>query len=156
MDDKPEFQKRLEPELWLILFHRKASTWWINWLVPGQFKHVTAVGHVGEAGVWLVYSVELRRTRMHVIRDGDQFIAWLAAAIDDGEVLVYQPPADDGKGWRPRFGFWCVTAVKHLLGIGGGALRPDALWRLLLANGAKIIPDGEFHQSQPADGAQSV
>jgi hypothetical protein len=37
----------------------------------------------------------------------------------------------------PQPGFWCTLAMKHLVGISTGALRPDRLWRDCIAAGGK-------------------
>jgi hypothetical protein len=137
----------IEPLHWLVLFHTR-STPWVERLVPGKFKHISALGHVADAGAWVSYSYECGRTRISLIREGEDFWRWYEAASEDAAVLRFPAPPFEHGPWRWRLGLSCVSAVKHLLGVRGGALWPDGLWRLLLANGAEIVTDGKFAEAQ--------
>jgi hypothetical protein len=132
----------VEPKEWLILFHR-TSTPWVSRICWGEFKHVSALAHVPSAGAWVSLSWELGRTRVSLIADGEDFKVWFAAASADADMLRMKAPPFDLGSWRPRIGLTCVSAVKHLLGISGGALRPSSLWRLLIAHGAEIVTHGQ-------------
>lgn len=128
----------VEPREWLVLFHT-TSTPWVDFLVPGKFKHVSALGYVPATETWVSYSYECARTRISLVRGGEDFDRWFAAAAHDAAVLrVPSPPFNEAR-WRPRLGLTCVSAVKHLLGLRSGALLPDGLWRHLAASGAEIV-----------------
>jgi hypothetical protein len=123
------------PQQWLLIFETK-SHWLVERLCPGKFKHVCAAGYVPAIDTWLVYSVDLDGTKFGAFRPGKDFQDWLAIAVVRAGVL--RMPA--GKpGALPWLTFWCVPAIKHLVGIRGGALWPDQLWRYCLANGAEIV-----------------
>lgn len=127
------------PDHWLLIFETK-SHWLVEKLCPGRFKHVCVAGYVAAIDTWVVYSVELDGTKIGAFRPGKDFQDWLAIAVARAGVLkvpVGKP------GMQPWFKFWCVPAVKHLVGIRGGALWPDQLWRYCLANGAEMISDGD-------------
>lgn len=140
------FEVLPEPDEWLILFHPRSSRW-VERLCPGKFKHVSAVGFVADAKAWALLSWELGRLRVSVMTDAD-FEVHLAAVAPDAGILKMMAPQFDLGPWRPRLGLFCVSMVTHLLGLRGGALLPDALWRLLLANGAEIVSLGRFVPSE--------
>lgn len=129
-----------EPLTWLVLFQSSTSRRWIDRLVPGRFKHVMAFGWVEKAKAWVSYDVQLGRTHILLMAeaDGEKKIGEAFGRDADAALLrcaVRLSP-------RPRLmpsGFWCVPAIKHLLGLRSGALRPDALWRDCLAQGAEIV-----------------
>jgi hypothetical protein len=130
-----------EPSHWLVVFHRR-STRWVSRLCPGRFKHVSAVAFVPDARAWVHLSWELGRLRVDVVADA-AFDSWFASLVGDGAVLRVAAPAFDTGPWRPRLGLSCVGAVAHVLGLRGGALFPDSLWRLLRSNGAETVCDGQ-------------
>ena len=41
--------------------------------------------------------------------------------------------------FRARFGFYCVPAIKHLLGLKCVALTPDGLYRAVIKAGGTIV-----------------
>lgn len=142
----------VEPPVWLVIFHKR-STWWVERVCPGPFKHVSAVAKVPGAPVWLHLSWELGRFRVEAVPD-DGFEGWLSAyleAVGGGRVLKVDGPDFDFGPWRPRLGT-CTSMVAHLLGVRGGALLPSALWRLLVANGAEIVNDGRHLSAQDPAG----
>src|SRR5262245_10056993 len=57
--------------------------------------------------------------------------------------LVAMPRLPIPKRLAPQAGFWCTLAMKHLVGIRAGALRPDQLWRdSIAAGGTPYTSDG--------------
>jgi hypothetical protein len=134
----------------MVIFHRN-STRWVEAVCPGRFKHVSMAGFVPETKSWVVLSWELARLRTGIVMDAD-FVAWLPewAGPSGGCLLVRSPDFDIGS-WRPRLGLVCVSMACHVLGLRGGALLPDGLWRLLLANGAQIVADGTENRDPRTD-----
>lgn len=145
------FEPPLAANAWMVIFHRR-STRWVEAICPGRFKHVSLAGFVPEAKGWVVLSWELARVRVGIVKDGD-FETWLPewAGLGGGCLLAKAPDFDTGP-YRPRLGLVCVSMACHVLGLRGGALLPDGLWRLLLANGAKIVADGTKNPDAGADG----
>ncbi len=128
------------PSQWLLIFETKCGWRW-RWLIPGRFKHVFAVGYVAAIDTWLVYSVEWEATRLGAFRPGDEFERWLSHVVPRAGVLRVKGVSAPGR--MPLFAFWCVPAVKHLLGLRSSALWPDQLWRYCLANGAEKVVDAD-------------
>lgn len=127
----------LTPQRWMLLFHRRAKTEWINRWLPGRWKHVSALGYFAETQCWVWYTFNLRQTWI---------VAWpstrddlLVRVLGQADVLSIAPNRDAA---RPVLAAWtCVGAMKHLIGLRCGALRPDTLWRDCLAAGAKVVND---------------
>jgi hypothetical protein len=128
------------PQRWLLVFETKCDWRWRR-LIPGKFKHVFAVGYVAAIETWIVYSVERDGTKVGAFRPGADFNSWLGSVIPHAGVLRIK--TQHAARRMPWFSFWCVPAVKHLLGLRSGALWPDQLWRYCLANGAEIVVDAD-------------
>lgn len=126
------------PQRWLLIFESKCGWRWGRF-IPGRFKHVFAVGYVAAIDTWMIYSVEREGTHVGGFRPGADFERWLAGVIPKAGVLKIER-VGPARG-MPWFTFWCVPAVKHLLGLRCGALWPDQLWRYCLANGAEEVVD---------------
>lgn len=140
------------PQQWIIVFDRSCKTQWVNRMPIGKYKHVRAFGYVAEAQAWIFYDVSLYDTSIFLACDAHAkalIKAWLADA--DAIGMPALPP----RRAAPRLGFWCVQAVKHLIGLRSGALRPDTLWRDCLANGGEIVANG-LTQPTAAPGAGSA
>lgn len=131
----------VEPTVWFLVFETRTDHRWVRWLARGRFKHVTAVGWVPDQRLWVFYDVSLGRTRVAVLPD-------CQAAWDDilrlraaGAMLAMVPRAPR-RFWL-RVGFWCVPAVRHLLGVGGWAVTPSGFYRDCLRQGAEVVTDGQ-------------
>lgn len=121
------------PGAWYVaFFDGERPHWWWRLCRPG-FRHVAAFGYCAEQEVWLLYDVTLNRTMIHALTSA-QMDAW-AADLPDHRTIVHMEAGEDGP--TTRIGFWCTPAVAHLLGVRSRALRPEALYRDLLALGAR-------------------
>lgn len=134
---------KLEPDeitLWFIAFYRTCATEWLGNIIPGKYKHVNCFGWSQRCQVWVFYEVALGETRIRVAPAGTEGDKALAAWTMDADIIQLAKQVSDNKlKFYERLGFWCVPAVKHLVGIPGGALRPDKLWRDCLKANAKVI-----------------
>lgn len=129
------------PPEWYVAFWEGAEKhWWWPICRPG-FRHVAAFGYSAEHRVWLVYDVTLRRTLIQVL-DSNQMDAWVTALPDNNCIVAFQPAAEPDPPLN-RLGFWCTTAIAHLVGVRSRALRPEALYRDLIAQGARPAFQGE-------------
>lgn len=126
----------IEARRWTVVFHREAEHWFFSLIACGQFKHVSALAWIPELSQWWIYDVGFRRTRLKVLEDG-QAAHGIIAAIVKGNAAVTIDIREDGLPWM-RLGLFCTTAVSHLLGLRGFALRPDALYRRLVAAGGLV------------------
>jgi hypothetical protein len=124
-----------QPTHWNVCFCARADVAWVNWLVPGRFKHVRAFGYVPAEGLWIFYDVSLAGTSLQAARDKSPAADALIRAWIDGAEVVRIARGPVKRGMPP--GFWCVTAVRHLLGISSGALLPGRLWRDCKRQGGK-------------------
>lgn len=135
----------IEPRWWVLSFGRKADQWWIEWLVPGKYKHVRAAAPLPELGGWIFYDVHLGGTSIIVAANGPEAeIVWSQFRRDSDLLRFHVKPGAKCSPFysifsRFGFGFFCAPAIKHLLGLRSGALRPTALYRDCLAAGAEHI-----------------
>lgn len=127
------------PNRWSVVFHRKGYNRFFSLIAMGRFKHVSAFAWLPEMRVWLLYDVGFRRTVITVMPDNDGSKVVLADLIRGNCMVTLN--AREGRPHVARLGFFCTTAVKHLLGLSGGALRPDALFRLCVREGGEISDD---------------
>lgn len=127
-----------EPRRWILAFARNSDTWWVRLLAFGRYKHVCAFGYVGEADTWVFYDVRLFKTHVIVARGAAAKRA-MAVFAEDADLIGVEARA--ARGVRLPLGFWCVPAIKHLIGLRSGALRPDRLYADCLRIGAEIISD---------------
>lgn len=136
-----------EPDEWWVVFHPTAASRWLGWLALGHFKHVSAFAYIQGFKVWLVYDIE---------RAGTKLVILPADATGKAELVRYTAGCSILKMTRrpkafrisSHLGFFCTTAIAHLIGLTGVA-RPDALWRLCLRNGGIVI-DGRRPSTDPA------
>ena len=122
---------------WFVGFLGHEDQFLIDRISPRGFRHCLCFGYHAASERWLVYNVRERRTDVFAATP-EQLILWLAGHKEQGmRVLsVDMPEHDDTPNLWARFGLYCVSATKHLLGSRSRALRPIALWRDLLAAGA--------------------
>lgn len=139
-----------EPSTWTLVFHRESASRLLGFLAFGRFKHVSAFAWLPELRIWLVYDVQFARTLVLALPDTPQAKAYLGALIR-GNAIVTMPRREGLRPWF-RFGFFCTTAVKHLVGLRCVAVRPDALYRHCIAMGGKVSDDAgqaADHRPQP-------
>lgn len=126
---------------WWVIFHPKSETPWVNRVVPGRFKHVTVVGYSPVADMIVFFDTAFGRAAIAVLPRSESALAELdrwaggcsilkMATVD--RPLVKRPPLAP---------LWCVPMVRALVGVPGGALRPDKFWRDCLRHGAEILQD---------------
>lgn len=136
------------PQNWLVVFYPESLFRWVNWLVPGRFKHVSLITFVPQANAWLFYSVEPTRGPVE-LWPGDRKGSLRFAEVTAGATVVKFPNAVQRSSWL-RAGWWCVPAAKHALGVRSGALWPDQLYRYLMANGGEIVKAPHVAQDSTA------
>lgn len=124
------------PPRWFVVFDPVAANPWVQRLVPGRFKHVRACAFVPVLRLWLFYDVALANTLVLALPDGEEAERYIATFTAGCEQIAMVPR----RYGRPRLlPFTCVSAVKHLIGLNSGALRPDALYRDCLAAGGTLL-----------------
>lgn len=127
-----------QPIRWTLCFDETGGHWLSRW-IPGRFKHVRAFGFVPVQDIWIFYDVTLKGTVLRAARFNTAAAGRLLSAWSANSQLVSIEPVAQSR--RFPCGFWCVTAIKHLIGLRSGALRPDALWRDCLEHGAVTLDE---------------
>ena len=144
----------VEPNDWLVVFHRKTKIRWLKWLAMGEFVHVSALAYCAGFKAWLVYDTQLNGTRLFLIPHGDAVKSFFVEHADGAEIVRFRRQYG-GMGFTSRLGFYCVPAIKHLLAVRCGAWRPDALYRELIRLGGTRVNERK-HSANPADRAGSL
>jgi hypothetical protein len=129
----------IEARRWSVVFHRQSKHLFFRLIAMGEFKHVSALAWIPELGQWWIYDVGFRRTSLKALVDGPAAQS-IIAAIVKGNAVVTIDVREDDLPWM-RLGMFCTTAVAHLIGLRSGALRPDALYRHLVAQGGIVSDD---------------
>lgn len=138
----------IEARRWTVVFHRKAENWFFDLIAMGEFKHVSAFAWLPEFGLWVFYDVGFRRTRIMHMAEGVAAHATIAAIVDGNCTVTFDARNENLPLFR--LGFFCTTAVKHLIGVRSSALRPSALIRHLVAQGGVIRDDGSREAADSA------
>lgn len=148
------FQEACEPRRWTVVFHRKAANRFFSLIAMGHFKHVSAFAWAPEMRVWIIYDVGFDRSRIAVLPDTEASKLLLQRIIAGNCIVTME--ARGGNGTPFRFGLFCTTAIKHLLGLGGSALRPDALFRLCVREGGTVSDDENHNRSSSTNATASA
>lgn len=129
----------VEPTEWYVIFHPSTTSPLLSFLAFGHFKHVSAIGYYAGFKVWLLF--DARRAGMRVPLIAHESMKAVIGEYTEGCTLVKFARRPDPIGMAPhlRLGFFCVTAVKHLLGVRCPTLRPDGLFRHLMKHGGTVI-----------------
>lgn len=141
----------VRPESWTLVFNREAATWWVGWLAFGRYKHVRAYAYVPFLHVWVFIDTHLGGSDVIVTADGEPAQRQIAAWIVNADLIRMRRHLPARRYLTPPF--YCVGAVKRLLGLNCGALRPDALYRYCLAHGAEPF---EVADGRPAVSAAAA
>ena len=126
----------IEPN-WILLFSKKRGRWWVRLLACGRYHHVKAIAYLPAMRAWLFYDVKFNDTRLILAPENDPGTRVFLRDYLDSCDLVAMPRLPIPKRVAPHAGFWCTLAMKHLVGIRTGALRPDRLWRDSVAAGGR-------------------
>lgn len=120
---------------WYVAFFNGPQRYWWSPLCRDGYRHVAAFAYDAEAGVWLLYDVTLNRTIIRAL-SSEQMDAWVDNLPGHRRIVHFESPAEPSPP-AVRLGFWCAPAVAHVVGVSSRALRPEALYRDLLAQGAR-------------------
>jgi hypothetical protein len=153
MVDRPADIPRFEPARWLVCFSPKSDYPWVNRLVPGKFKHVSAFGWVEAWDCWLFVEHAGPRLFVEVVPHGDLAHERMNRAMSGCTVVVV--PRGFGTQFRFRPLNNCVSTIGHLIGLRRSALLPDGLYRNCLAYGGQILearPDAVGTEAGPEPG----
>lgn len=131
-----------EPQDWFIVFHRSASSWWLETLAWGRYKHVSAFAYVTGFDAWIFLDAEWKGLRI-VFSRHETARRQIAKYSELCDIVKFRRTGET-MALNSRLGFHCVTTIKHLLGIRArGTLQPTGLYRYLIANGGERFNDAE-------------
>jgi hypothetical protein len=122
----------IEPIYWNVVFHPAKTR--LARLLLGRFDHVSAFAYVPGYKVWIVYDNQWGGTRISFVAHGSLLVSYIRNCSVIRFNRVYKPMV-----LMSRFGFYCVPAVKSLLGLSCVAATPDQLYRHLVNNGGELI-----------------
>lgn len=139
----------IEPDDWIVAFHKTSQYWWVRLLACGKYKHVSAFAWVLALDCWVVFEVTVAGTKLRLI-PGDGATDWLVAHTWDADLVRVkrQPSYISSYIFCP---FCCTSAIASLLGLRCGALRPDALYRHIRANGGIPVDGAARHPAESDD-----
>ena len=123
------------PPNWFVAFYDGGQRYWWSGLCREGFRHVAAFGYCADQAAWLLYDVTTARTLIRVLTPS-QMDAWVGRLPDNRRIVAFEATEEPGDPVL-RVGFWCTPAVAHLVGARSRALRPEAFYRDLLAQGAR-------------------
>lgn len=120
------------PRLWFVGFCGQDEEWSpLHLINPPGFRHAIAFAYETASNRYIVYDVTLEGTLLFSLA-AEEFDGWLGNMRARGmRVLGRRNETVRTHHIWMNVGFHCVTAVKHLLGVGGWAVRPIDLWRNL-------------------------
>jgi hypothetical protein len=130
--DYYELPDAIEPTYWNVCFHPAKGFW--QRLLLGRFQHVSAFTYIPGAAAWILYDCQWGGTRISLIPRINVLVAYTRGCAIIKFDRFYRPVI-----LCSRIGFYCVPAIKSLLGLPCVAVFPDALYRYLLNNGGELI-----------------
>src|SRR6516162_10794908 len=122
----------IEPDYWNVVFHKSEGI--LPRLVLGRFQHVSAFTYIPGFSGWILYDVQWAGVRIAMLSK----VAHLVAYTRNCTVVKFTRRYDHMPLYT-RFGFYCVPAIKHLLGLSCVAVSPDGLYRHLIRHGGELI-----------------
>ena len=130
----------VQPDEWWLCFHTTAAGPWTSFLAFGKFKHVSAFAYYPGHHKWLLYSVNL--TGVHLALFDASDVHYLIAYSRDAVCVRFKLRAARWNGVLSRLAFYCVPAIKHLIGLRCVAFTPDQLYRAVMKHGGMLVEYG--------------
>lgn len=124
------------PDVWTLVFKRTSSSRFRSFIALGRYKHVCAYGYVPFLHVWVFFDPHWEGNAVFIAADGEAAKALIKEWIVDAD-LIRMPQLDFRPIWTPPIFGWCTPSIRRLIGLPGGALRCDALWRQCLEHGGE-------------------
>ena len=122
---------------WHVFFvsSGRQQGWWRIFTRPG-FEHCFAITYDPETARWFIVDWHICFLVAQPLQDEMVEMLILMAKLEDYKIVRFKPK-HDGR-IRYRFGWnYCVSAMKHLLGLQSWAVTPYQLYCHLLKKGGK-------------------
>jgi hypothetical protein len=139
----------IEPTYWNVVFH-PSQTRLARWLL-GEFQHVSAFTYIAGFRAWVLYDNQWGGTRICFYSHGTLLIPYLR----DCAVIKFDRRYERF-ALASRFGFYCVPAIKQLLGLSCVAATPDGLYRHLIRHGGELISGQRINPAAAAAGSDAA
>lgn len=125
---------------WLVFFSEPPATyWWTRFFRPG-FKHVTACAWFDLEQRWVYYNPARPGTTL-LIFTPDEWGAVFAQVLEKSTACVRFRGRNERRSTPATW--FCVGAIKALLGLNSRALSPHGLYLDLIRQGGEAVPCGE-------------
>jgi len=136
----------IEPTYWNVVFHPSQTR--LDRLLLGRFRHVSAFTYIPGVAAWVMVDCQWGGMRI-------AFIPRLAVLIayTSGCTVVKFDRRYERFALASRLGYYCVPAIKQLLGLSCVAATPDGLYRHLIANGGELISGQRVDTAAAAAGS---
>lgn len=118
--------------LWLVFFGEAEGAWWTRLLKPG-FRHVCAAAWYADRRHWVYFDPAMPGTSIRLLTE-DEWNGPFATLLASTRIVRFKGRYDRR---RPPARWWCVGAIKSLLGIESRAFTPYQLYRDLLRQGGE-------------------
>jgi hypothetical protein len=143
-EDTPPPPRRL----WLIFFSSADPLSWWSRLMPAGFGHVCAAAWFADAERWVHVNPTWRGLVVEVMT-ADEFGSRFQQLVTRSAVVLRMASSHHRNGMPATF--YCVGAIKALLGVQSRALLPRGLYRDLRRKGAEVV-DGIAVQAGHSSG----
>ncbi len=145
MDKAKKRKARVKGHIWFVGFRESSRPLPIpwRWLVKKEgFKHVYAMRFDPDNDCWILCEWLGTSLHINVIR-GEKADWMFHSASVSGALLSYESSFSEGVALNFRMPIYCVTWVKHLLGLSYcPAVTPYQLFCALRKRGASVIFGG--------------
>jgi hypothetical protein len=132
--DTQVLPEAIEPDTWNVVFHPSATRLGRR---LGRFKHVSAFAYVPGFRAWLICDVQWSGLRLCLFSHEAAMRLFTHYTADC--TLVMFTRQHHPMMLASRLGFYCVPAVKCLLGLSCVAVTPDGLYRYLVKHGGCVL-----------------
>jgi hypothetical protein len=131
-------QKRKRGTIWLVVFSPKIKwdVWSLFTLHRKNFDHVTALRYDPVGGFWMMVDWSSFGLVCTALKTSEIDAILTHAHNNEWPVVKYKAKAYASE---QVFGYYCVSAIKHLLGIADWAYTPYQLYKALIRNGGERI-----------------
>lgn len=137
MDERPI--DAIEPDQWFVAFHTTAKSRLLSFLAAGKYKHVSAFAYLPGLRAWVIYDAEWRGLRL-LFFSHEAAKAVIAERTRDAAIVKINR-LGRSMGLSSRVALYCVSTIKHLLGVRCPCVRPEAFYAYLLRNGGELIDE---------------
>lgn len=122
--------------LWLVFFSSADPLSWWSRLMPKGFGHVCAASWFDDTQRWVHVNPTWRGLVIEVMT-AEEFGTRFAQLVGRSAAVLRMASSHDRHGMPATF--YCVGAIKALLGVDSRALLPRGLHRDLVRKGAEIV-----------------